>query len=495
MQDTCVAPGSPCSTARFGSPCSTARSSAAERQAKSVAAHIAKTRRASAPNSAGHNGASNVSIPANRINPLLGGHSRESGKQRPQTPLAKMQRAGHLRTPSFEKETELVVGKLFCGAATEHRNLQELDDLEESTEEEMSTLAGSPCTELKARVGALCDKAESLVQEMSSVMTPPTPPRTSLCPLPFQRLNASDSSPKQLTSKAECTPNNSSSTTLKMTCTPNSSSFRTDDFPSLTPVSSIHPGTPVRGREEMDDLRFRVSLLDLELSKVRNAHDPSMLNDDLASLKKTVEDMQEQMKEVREEVRETKLQMAMLALQTNLQRNMPSPSSGSPSVSRQNSVLDGATGQAAACLQTGCSQMAQKPLRHRPSAPAIMTTAGEHAAGPPRRARSIDALSRRRLFNFPSAPVTPQCPARRSISQERPTQQQLGANPPGPARDTRPQTARRVRSSDQFLQGPARKPLMLRGILEPALTSRDRRSAKPWRQAMCSRMASANSRS
>merc|ERR1719265_88785 len=244
---------------RFGSPSATARpSSAQQRQAKSVAAHIANMRRrASFPDRTTRLSNARSSIPLNRANPLLGGHAKESAREQAdhqtceRQPPATHQRQPprHARTPSFEKGLDASVASLTSGATEGH--LHELDDLEES-DEDISTFSGSPCTELNARVGALCDKAENLVQEMSSVMTPPhPPPHTSLTTLPLpqpkcelqcepqcelqcglqrMRRNTGDSSQKL--------------STLKIPCTPHTCSTRTDDFLTLTPVSSTYSGTP-----------------------------------------------------------------------------------------------------------------------------------------------------------------------------------------------------------------------------------------------------------
>mmetsp|Transcript_144276 Transcript_144276/g.268879 ORF Transcript_144276/g.268879 Transcript_144276/m.268879 type:complete len:548 (+) Transcript_144276:57-1700(+) len=489
---------------RFGSFCATARpASSQHRQAKSVAAHIANMRRrASLPDRAARLSHGKATVPTSRPNPLLGGRTKETKRPSLSPPTHHRQRAGHKRTPSFEKGLDASLASLasvgtLCSGTDGHEHY--LDDLAES-DEDMNTPSGSPCTELKDRVGALCEKAENLVQEMSSVMTPPTPPRTSLSALPlpqqqpqcgqqsgppFGRWGSGDISPKLSASKTALTPH---------TC-----STRTEDFPTLTPVSSTYLNTPVgatspsirgKGREEIDDLRFRVSLLELELSKVRSTHDPTVLTDDVASLKRMVEESQEQIKEAREEARETKLQLSMLMLHRSLQ----SPGSRSPSVSRQMSSPDAAAG-----LHSSL-QSSPTALRHRPSAPAILTSTTGDSGASPTRTGSTDALLRRCLLDLQSAPITPQHPINRSLSQDRPPQQQPAVKQAVQStREGRPQTARRsgagLRSSDQFAHGPARRPLVLRGVLEPALTSRERQSARPWRQTRCSRMAGVNCRS
>lgn len=315
-----------------------------------------------------------------------------------------------------------------------------------------SDLDACSCAEsTSGKVANLCERADSLMRDLVAIVGPPTPPFTPLARIGAQGVALqSGEGPPSLGEATQSDP------------------LGADDQRTTASQSNAEPPTAdaTTQRREFSDLQFRVSRLELQVSQITD----SKTDEQVAELKKQLDLAKAELLATREEARETRIQVDMLAMRASLLE----ASSGGYPIHTHLPALDNSdvsthcneSGRSVRRLSSVSSDGSQV-LRQLPSARSYCVS--RSPAQLPR-ARSIESVGRGNLYPFARG---------EALRAHRNTHKSGAGETLAPKRRSAPRVGDiRMCTVEQLMQRVQQRPFCLQKAAEGAVCSRVARSGQ-----------------
>mmetsp|Transcript_64944 Transcript_64944/g.101314 ORF Transcript_64944/g.101314 Transcript_64944/m.101314 type:complete len:529 (+) Transcript_64944:74-1660(+) len=417
-----------------------------ERQAKAVAAHIARQRE----------NRSEVSV---RINPLLTGKAHNNGTKPSKSHASNQCRQSK---PIHQSLDSANFSSIFEDAMT-------MSDV--GTDFDSCSLAEST----SGKISSLCEKVEIMMGELVEMVGPLTPPLT-----PKASVVPETSEHKENHARME----NSSNHRILRQCSELKGGSSCVGYAAKLGVSNTATGCDIfgtlkKGGEDISDLQFRISRLELQVGQITNAKAKQVtVAEDVAELKRWLEIAQAELSSTREEARETKVQLDVLTKRASMMEVRSGSFPGLAHVSCLDnsdvSTLPAESGCGAHRLSSVSSDGSQ--VLHG------LPFACERSPVQLPRARSFDS-TRQQFYPIPRSNEQRSHQGTHQQGKNEVLAPRRRSFPSPPPRVGDKAMDARVCTAEQLVKGMQHNTFRLQKTADSAACSRSGKGAKPWRAA------------